>query len=110
MFMAIGAGVVLLTVLGVSDRPPRAEVAADVRDVALQAFTESCSKCHMLSGSGGEIGPDLTYVGRRLDEASIARQIADPLAANPASDMPPFKDKLTPEHIGAVAKYLASRR
>ena len=110
MFMAIGAGVVLLTALGVSDRPPRADVAAEVRDLALQTFTESCSKCHMLSGSGGDIGPDLTYVGRRLDAASIARQIADPLAANPASDMPPFKDQLKPEHLEAIAKYLASRR
>jgi ubiquinol-cytochrome c reductase cytochrome b subunit len=110
MFMAIGAGVVLLTALGVSDRPPRAEVAEEVRDLALDTFGESCVKCHRLSGSGGDIGPDLTYVGRRLDEASIARQIADPLAANPGSEMPPFKDKLTPDHIAALSKYLASRR
>ena len=108
LFMAIGGGVVLLTALGVADRPPRAEVSAEGRDAALKTFAESCSKCHMLSGSGGDIGPDLTRIGGRLDVLSIARQIEDSSAANPGTDMPRFKDKLTEEQIAALAQYLAS--
>jgi ubiquinol-cytochrome c reductase cytochrome b subunit len=110
LFMATGTGVVLLTALGLADRPPHSAVAGDVTAAALATFESSCSKCHTLDGAGGEVGPDLTYVGRRRDADSIARQIEDPQAASADSDMPPFAGKLTAEQIGALAKYLAARR
>ena len=81
-----------------------------MRTAAIRTFGEACAKCHVLDGAGGDIGPDLTHVGRRLDEAAIARQIENPTAANPESDMPVFKGKLTADEIGALARYLASRR
>ena len=81
-----------------------------MRTAAVATFGEACAKCHSLNGAGGDIGPDLTHVGRRLDAAAIARQIENPAAANPESDMPVFKGKLTAEEISALARYLASRR
>jgi ubiquinol-cytochrome c reductase cytochrome b subunit len=109
-FLAIGAGVVMLTAMGVADRPPRVEIDEEVRAVALPAFEASCSKCHTLDAVGGDNGPDLTHIGSRRDEASIAQQIQDPAAANPESDMPPFKGKLTADEIRALARFLASRK
>jgi quinol-cytochrome oxidoreductase complex cytochrome b subunit len=110
LFVGLGGGVVLLTALGVADRPPSLEIDDGVRETAIKTFGESCAKCHTLHGAGGDIGPDLTYVGRHRDEASIARQIEDPTTATPDSDMPRFKDKLTAEEIRALSKYLAVQR
>jgi ubiquinol-cytochrome c reductase cytochrome b subunit len=108
VFVTIAGGVVMLTALGVADRPPHVEVGEEVRAVALPTFEGSCTKCHTLNGSGGDNGPDLTHVGSRRDEASIVRQIQDPSVANPESDMPAFGGKLTAEQISALAKYLSS--
>lgn len=85
--------------------PVDSDVAA-----AAQTYAEVCAACHRMAGEGGTVGPDLTHVGRRRDEDSLRRLIADPLTAYPKSTMPPFKDTLTPEQIGALARYLASRR
>jgi ubiquinol-cytochrome c reductase cytochrome b subunit len=110
VFVTIASGVAMLTALGVADRPPHVEVDENVRAVALSTFDASCSKCHTLKGSGGDNGPDLTYVGRRRDAASIASQIEDAATVNPESDMPPFKGKLTADEISALARYLASMK
>jgi mono/diheme cytochrome c family protein len=81
-------------------------------DVALaaQTYAEVCVACHRLSGEGGNVGPDLTFVGRRRDEQTLRTLIADPLTAYPDSEMPPFEDTLTAGQIAALARYLASRR
>ncbi|HEX6164505.1 MAG TPA: cytochrome b N-terminal domain-containing protein [Vicinamibacterales bacterium] len=106
--VTLGGGVMLLTALGIADRPARVEVPRGVRDLAIATFDESCSKCHFLAGKGGGIGPELTHVGRRLDEAAVRRQIEDAPAVNPESDMPAFKGKLSSDQIDALAQYLAS--
>jgi ubiquinol-cytochrome c reductase cytochrome b subunit len=107
LFLAIGSGVALLTALGAAERPAPRKVSADVQAAALATFGAACAKCHALNGAGGDIGPELTYVGRRLDAAAIAHQIEDP---GGGSDMPSFKGKLTPEDISALAAYLSSRK
>ena len=107
-FMMMGSGVVLLTALGIADRPQRIEVSGDVRGLAVTTFDASCVKCHALNGKGADIGPELTHIGRRLDEGMIRRQIEDASAINPETDMPPFKGKLTADELAALAKYLAS--
>jgi ubiquinol-cytochrome c reductase cytochrome b subunit len=84
-------------------------ISPDVATAA-QTYAEVCVACHRLSGEGGSVGPDLTYVGRRRDEATLRKLIADPLTAYPDSEMPPFKDTLSAEQIDALARYLASRK
>jgi mono/diheme cytochrome c family protein len=87
--------------------PPPVE--GGVREAA-QIFAEVCAACHSVAGDGGSVGPDLTRVGRRRSEESIRRLIEDPLSAYPDSEMPPFNDTLTVGQIGALARYLASRK
>jgi ubiquinol-cytochrome c reductase cytochrome b subunit len=84
-------------------------VGNDVLEAA-QIFAEVCAACHSVAGDGGSVGPDLTRVGRRRSEESIRRLIEDPLSAYPDSEMPPFNDTLTVGQIGALARYLASRK
>ncbi len=75
-----------------------------------QTFAEVCAPCHRMAGDGGTVGPDLTHVGSRRDLETIWRLIEDPLTAYPDSEMPPFKETLTAEQIGALARYLAQRK
>jgi ubiquinol-cytochrome c reductase cytochrome b subunit len=77
---------------------------------AAQTFAEVCASCHRIAGDGGAVGPDLTRVGSRRDAETIRRLIEDPLTAFPDSEMPPFKDTLTPAQIAGLAGYLATRR
>ena len=107
-FVILAAAIVVLTALGIADRPPRVEVSSEVRDLAVTTFDASCVKCHALNGTGGDIGPELSHIGRRLDAGAIQRQIEDASALNPESDMPPFRSKLTAQQITALSRYLAS--
>src|SRR5262249_32892448 len=40
-----------------------------------------CLKCHRVSGSGGDVGPDLSTVGNQLDRAKLAESVLDPSRA-----------------------------
>lgn len=107
-FIAIGIGVMTLTALGLADRPVAA--ARSNEDVlAVQTFTEVCAKCHTLAGEGGDVGPDLTRVGDRRDEASIRAVIEDASLVFGHADMPTFKGKLTDAQSDALARLLARR-
>src|SRR4029079_8417720 len=45
----------------------------------------NCANCHMLNGSGGRLGPDLSAVGRRRNAAYLRRSLVDPAADIPGS-------------------------
>lgn len=49
-----------------------------------------CSGCHKIKGKGGEVGPDLTLVGLRLNEQWIYRFIMNPQGIKPGVKMPNF--------------------
>jgi ubiquinol-cytochrome c reductase cytochrome b subunit len=79
--------------------------------LAALTYAETCVVCHRISGEGGIVGPDLTLVGRRRNEADIHAFIEDPEAMmGEPSVMPPFGKRLKPEQIDALAKYLAGRK
>ena len=40
-----------------------------------------CSSCHRTSNGGSDIGPDLTYIGKKLDQTSILNAIKYPNAS-----------------------------
>ncbi len=54
---------------------------------------------------GGEIGPDLQLVRRRMKAEAIAKQIHDGGQA-----MPAFGDSLTSEEIDDLVAYLRAKR
>ena len=78
--------------------------------LASLVYAETCVVCHKISGEGGSLGPDLTSVGARRDRASIMAVIEDASAVFGGSEMPTFKDRLTPAQVEALGNYLASRK
>ena len=76
----------------------------------LFVFGAWCANCHIIDGEGVKTGPDLTRIGDKRDAKWLQAWIADPEAVDPKADMPAFVDKLDPEELAAVAKFLAARK
>lgn len=70
-----------------------------------KVFDAKCKRCHVINGSGGTRGPNLSNVGGRLEEAALREFIQDPGKARPGTRMP--KVSLTEKQLDAVATYLA---
>ncbi len=70
-------------------------------------FAESgCMHCHTIrNDGGGNKGPDLSGVGRRLTEAQMRRQIL-----TGSKVMPSFKDALQDTELADLLAYLRSCR
>jgi ubiquinol-cytochrome c reductase cytochrome b subunit len=83
--------------------PPDVEAASMI-------FARYCIGCHRLDGDGGADGPDLSKAGEKHDAAALRQWIADPEAVNPEADMPAFANRLAPEQLDIIARYLAARR
>jgi cbb3-type cytochrome oxidase cytochrome c subunit len=61
-----------------------------------------CLRCHLISGDGGETGPDLTTVALRKTEAWLDIYLRDPRELVPDGKMP--RPKLTdPQHASVLA-------
>lgn len=60
---------------GADARPPgdSSRGAALFRD-------KGCTNCHRVSGTGGRMGPDLTYIGEMRSAANLRQSIVDPSA------------------------------
>lgn len=64
-----------------------------------------CEHCHGANGTGGERGPDLSTVGRRLKKEQIEHQIH-----NGGAMMPAFGDVLQPDEIKDLVDFLHDKR
>jgi len=66
-------------------------------------FQNECASCHTLKAAGatGTVGPNLDQL--KPAQAIVVRQVT-----NGGAVMPPFKDKLTPAQIAAVASFVSS--
>ena len=64
-----------------------------------------CEHCHGANGTGGERGPDLSTVGKRLKKEQIEHQIRDGGAM-----MPAFGDVLQPDEIKDLVDFLHDKR
>jgi cytochrome c oxidase cbb3-type subunit 3 len=60
--------------------PPARQVVAGDRELGRQIFTGSagCAACHMVDGSGGRLGPDLSRVGAARALAYLVESIREP--------------------------------
>jgi ubiquinol-cytochrome c reductase cytochrome b subunit len=90
-----------------SEAPPAMDAATAQATVL---FNRNCSSCHKIGGVGGTGGPKLDTVGTKLDVATIARRVVDPVSVQPDAEMPAFGKKLTPEEIDVIAKWLATHK
>lgn len=66
---------------------------------------KGCEHCHGVNGRGGELGPDLSGVGRRKNKAEIEHQIQAG-----GGGMPAFGEALQPEEIKNLVEYLHAKR
>ena len=68
-----------------------------------------CVGCHRIHGTGGAVGPDLSYVGdRRPDRGWHMKHFRDPSSVSPGSIMPKFP--LTDEELNDLASYMLTLR
>ncbi len=65
-----------------------------------------CSGCHRIHGSGGAVGPDLSFVGRVRDRGWLNHHFDDPQAVVPGSIMPRFP--LNPSELDDLTNYMLS--
>jgi mono/diheme cytochrome c family protein len=66
---------------------------------------KGCEHCHGVDGRGGELGPDLSTVGKRLNKQKLELQIR-----NGGFAMPAFGDVLQPDEIKALVDFLHTKR
>jgi mono/diheme cytochrome c family protein len=78
--------------------------------IAATTYADICVRCHMISGEGGKLGPDLTHVGKRRPADEIRAVIEDATAVYGDSAMPTFRGKLSEEQFASLVAYLSSRK
>lgn len=93
------AGAAVLLVSGAAMAEPPGE----------KLFNLKCAMCHVVKGKGGAIGPNLTKVGARMNEAQLRLKVVNPKKTNPASSMPSFQT-LPKAELDAVVAYLKNLR
>ncbi len=67
-----------------------------------------CSYCHRIGTAGGEVGPELTHIGRVRDADWLRRLLRDPASALPGGTMPRLF--LTDAQVEALVEYLVKLR
>jgi len=85
---------------------PVATDSATVAQGEALVHAKACVGCHVIGGSGGNVGPALNGVVARRGPAFIRQKLADPTFNNATSMMPNFG--LTQAEIEAVVAYLAT--
>lgn len=88
----------------VSVNPPTDQIEAG-EEIYRQ---KGCHACHAISGEGGAVGPELSYVGDRLEPEYIFLHLKDPNSAVPFSPEPNYG--LSDEEALALTHFLMSRR
>jgi cytochrome c2 len=67
-----------------------------------------CSLCHTIDIRGGEVGPPLTYIGRKRNAQNLERLLKDPEDILPGGKMPQLY--LNDLQIKELALYLSMRQ
>lgn len=65
-----------------------------------------CASCHSVAGSGGSVGPDLTFAGFRHGPEWLDLWLKDPAAWKPGTLMP--NKHLSPSARAAIVSYLGT--
>ena len=93
-----------------SSAPPSPSATVDQFASARVLFTKNCEKCHGPTGEGGKVnveGKQIRVPSLRAEHA--AKHTDDQLVATVTKgeeEMPSFKDKLKPEEIADLVKFV----
>ncbi|HVM33046.1 MAG TPA: cytochrome b N-terminal domain-containing protein [bacterium] len=68
-------------------------------------YDRGCINCHAIQGHGGVKGPDLTFIGSKLDASQIILRIA-----NGGKGMPSFAGILKSDEMGDLLAFLQTRK
>jgi len=80
--------------------------SAEQRARGAKVFADNgCAHCHTIRQKGGDKGPDLSGIGRRLNEEQIRTQIL-----KGGQTMPPFAEVLQKSETEDLVAYLRSLR
>ncbi len=101
------AAVVSLTIFGVATAPA-SEPTATIENPLVRGrelLTEQdCLTCHSLEGQGGDKGPALDLVARRIKPDYLPDWIRNPQNIDPGSEMPAFEG--SEEELQAIVSFL----
>ncbi len=89
----------------VSEAPPSSDAAMVAEGESLVS-RNACLGCHVVGGTGGQLGPSLDGVVDKKGPAYVRQKLADPTFDLATSMMPNFG--LTSEQVEAVLAYLAT--
>lgn len=94
---------------GAGDEASSGPIDARLAKVGASLAKKHCLGCHLIRGEGHKIGPELSHVGRRRQNAeSLVQLLRDP-AKFGGTIMPSFS-KLGDDNLRALAEYLRSLR
>jgi nitric oxide reductase subunit C len=83
-------------------------VALGASPGALLFQEKGCFACHRIYETGGQVGPELTHVGTRLDYQTIENILTDPRSVNAQATMPPTT--LSHEERDELSAFLAKMK
>jgi ubiquinol-cytochrome c reductase cytochrome b subunit len=74
--------------------------------IGAQLFhAKGCLNCHLIQGSGGRRGPELTYIADKLTRDNLVIRIV-----NGGTNMPAFGSSLKPGELDALVAFLETRK
>ena len=103
------SGLVLFLVVSVGAAAQTAKPAPVSKERAVELYTTNCQLCHGPEGTGTPLIKGSAFVGRKwkhgVTQAAVVKTITNGV---PNTPMLPFKEKLTPQEITALASLVRS--
>jgi mono/diheme cytochrome c family protein len=96
---------------GAAQAAPRAAPRAGPvpRAKALELFAANCAVCHGPEGAGTPLSPDMAFKNRKWKHGNRPQDVvATIINGVPSTPMLPFKGRLTPAEISALASLVRS--
>jgi mono/diheme cytochrome c family protein len=97
----------------VNTTPTKVAAAADVQAAASLYGTSFCASCHAVQNAagnvvGGDLGPELTRIGSKVNPGWLSRWLKDPRAYDPRTQMSHYR--FDEKQVGLLSSYLLNKK